>query len=71
MLDKSRSLSVDCVTYDLEDSVSPGKKAEARGNIRRLLEQSRPPGIKEQAVRINSVSSGLALADLQEVVSPS
>ena len=68
MLDKSRSLDVDCVAYDLEDSVTPGKKTEARANLRRFLEQPRAAGIKEQAVRINAVESGLALEDLTEVV---
>ena len=68
MLDKSRSLTVDSVAYDLEDSVAPSKKVEARANIRHFLGQPRAAGIKEQAVRINSVSSGMALADLTEVV---
>ncbi|OCL04459.1 Phosphoenolpyruvate/pyruvate domain-containing protein, partial [Glonium stellatum] len=68
MLDKSRTLNVDCVAYDLEDSVTPEKKDEARQNLRHLLEQPRAPGIREQAVRINSVESGLALKDLQEVL---
>jgi len=68
MLDKSRGLSVDCVAYDLEDSVTLGKKAEARSNIRKFLEQPRAASIKDQAVRINSVESGLALDDLTEVV---
>ncbi|KIW19552.1 hypothetical protein PV08_00124 [Exophiala spinifera] len=67
-LDKSRSLTADCVAYDLEDSVTPGLKAEARIAVRRALDQELPRGIKERAVRINSVGSGLALADLQEVV---
>ena len=71
MLDKSISLNVDCVAYDLEDSVTLRKKAEARSNLRRFLEQPRPSGIKEQAVRINAVESGLALDDLTEVVIPS
>ena len=71
MLDKTISLNVDCVAYDLEDSVTLGKKAEARSNLRRFLEQPRPSGIKEQAVRINAVESGLALEDLIEVVIPS
>jgi len=69
MLEKSRSWSVDTVAYDLEDSVTLSKKAEARHNICELLQQPRPSGIKEICVRINSVESGLALEDLQEVVS--
>ena len=70
MLTKSRGLNVDCVAYDLEDSVTPGKKAEARQNLRMLLEQPRVDGIREQTVRINSVDSGYALDDLTEVVRP-
>lgn len=68
MLEKTRGLSVDCVTYDLEDSVTPSRKPEARRNIRHFLQQSRPAGIKENAVRINAVQTGLALHDLTEVV---
>ncbi|KAL8732677.1 MAG: hypothetical protein Q9166_002653 [cf. Caloplaca sp. 2 TL-2023] len=68
MLDKSRSLEVDCVAYDLEDSVTLGKKPEARSNIRQFLQQRRPQGIKENAVRINAVQTGLALEDLTEVL---
>ncbi|KAL2005616.1 hypothetical protein VTN00DRAFT_10109 [Thermoascus crustaceus] len=67
-LDKSRSLVADCVAYDLEDSVTPHKKAEARNLVRRALDQPAPPGIRERAVRINSVESGLALGDLTEVL---
>lgn len=68
-LDKSRSLTADCVTYDLEDSVTPHMKAEARTLVRRAIDQPAPEGIRERAVRINSVDSGLALGDLTEVVS--
>ncbi|KAJ5769954.1 uncharacterized protein N7511_002005 [Penicillium nucicola] len=67
-LDKSRSLTADCVAYDLEDSVTPHMKAEARGLVRRALDQTAPAGIRERAVRINSVDSGLALGDLTEVL---
>ena len=68
MLDKSRGLTVDCVTYDLEDSVSMNMKAEARQNLRAILALPRSAGIKEQAVRINAVDSGLAEDDLAELV---
>ncbi|GAM36329.1 hypothetical protein TCE0_018f05336 [Talaromyces pinophilus] len=67
-LDKSRSLAADCVAYDLEDSVTPHKKAEARQLVRRAIDQPAPAQIRERAVRINSVDSGLALADLTEVL---
>ncbi|KAJ6068632.1 hypothetical protein N7499_010519 [Penicillium canescens] len=67
-LDKSRSLTADCVAYDLEDSVTPHMKAEARSLVRRAIDQAAPTGIRERAVRINSVDSGLALHDLTEVL---
>lgn len=59
----------DCLTYDLEDSVTPHMKAEARSLVRRAIDQPTPENIRERAVRINSVDSGLALGDLTEVVS--
>ncbi len=67
-LDKSRSLAADCVTYDLEDSVTPNRKAEARSLVRKTLDQPLPSRVKERAVRINAVSSGLALSDLTEIL---
>ncbi|KAK0739598.1 Pyruvate/Phosphoenolpyruvate kinase-like domain-containing protein [Apiosordaria backusii] len=68
MLEKSRSLRVDCVAYDLEDSVTSGKKAEARAALREFLSQPRPASIREQSVRINAVPSGHALSDLTEIL---
>lgn len=68
MLDKSRGLSVDSVVYDLEDSVSPNKKQEARIDLVRFLNDDRPENIREIAVRINSVDSGYALDDLTAIV---
>ncbi|KAH6671216.1 Pyruvate/Phosphoenolpyruvate kinase-like domain-containing protein [Halenospora varia] len=67
-LEKSRSLTVDTIAYDLEDSVTPGLKASARTNIVKFLEQPRPSNITELSVRINAVSSGLALDDLNSVL---
>nr|OQO30555.1 hypothetical protein B0A51_01181 [Rachicladosporium sp. CCFEE 5018] len=68
-LEKSRSLpSIDSIAYDLEDSVTPSKKPEGRANILSILNRDRVPGIREQAVRINSVGSGFALDDLTEVL---
>lgn len=68
MLDKTRGLTADCIAYDLEDSVTMNKKADARQNIRRFLDQDPAAGIKEYAVRINSVGSGLEAEDLEHVV---
>lgn len=68
MLDKSRGLAADCVAYDLEDSVTTNKKAEARFNIRQFLERPRADGIKECAVRINAVGTGHEADDIEAVV---
>lgn len=68
MLEKTSSMHVDTVAYDLEDSVAPHMKAEARHNLRDILSKPRPQGIKEMCVRINSVDTGLALEDLTEVL---
>lgn len=68
-LEKSRSIaSIDSIAYDLEDSVTPSKKASSRQNILNILNRDRVPGIREQAVRINSVDSGYALDDLLTIL---
>lgn len=68
MIEKTRRLEVDCVAYDLEDSVITAKKVEARANICNILKEPRPRGIRERAVRVNSIASGVAEVDLGEVV---
>lgn len=68
MLERSRGFTADCVAYDLEDSVTPNRKSEARSNIREFLEQSRADGIKECAVRINAVGTGYEADDIEAVV---
>ncbi|OBT82781.1 hypothetical protein VE02_09276 [Pseudogymnoascus sp. 03VT05] len=68
MLNKSRSLNVDLAVYDLEDSVSPHLKHEARSAVTDFLRQPRATNLREQAVRINAVDSGYALQDLIEVL---
>jgi citrate lyase subunit beta-like protein len=68
MLEKTFAMQSDNVTYDLEDSVAPHMKSEARSNLREILNKPRPAGIKEMCVRINSVDTGLALDDLTEIL---
>jgi citrate lyase subunit beta-like protein len=68
MLSKTTSLRVDTICYDLEDSVTPSQKPSARSALAAFLSADRPSQIPEISVRINDVSSGLALADLQEVL---
>ena len=62
-LDKLSSLECDAVIFDLEDSVSPEKKAEARENLRAFFAVSPLPG-KERIIRINALSSNFGADDL-------
>ncbi|KAI0147855.1 beta subunit of citrate lyase [Hypoxylon sp. NC0597] len=66
MLTKSLGLTSDNITYDLEDSVTPSAKPQARIALRThlLAHPLRPSTISELAVRINAVSSPYALEDL-------
>lgn len=68
MLQKATTMTVDTVAYDLEDSVAPHMKIEARANLSPILSSPAPSGIRETCVRINSVDTGLALEDLTEVL---
>uniref|UniRef100_A0A3B3ZVS2 HpcH/HpaI aldolase/citrate lyase domain-containing protein n=1 Tax=Periophthalmus magnuspinnatus TaxID=409849 RepID=A0A3B3ZVS2_9GOBI len=63
-LRKLASLDVDCAVLDCEDGVALSKKTEARETIPRMLAEL-DLGRTERCVRVNSVSSGLADADLQ------
>lgn len=69
MLSKSLTLTSDNVTYDLEDSVTPHEKPNARKALAKhfsdISTTSRPKGIGEIAARINAVSTPFALEDLQ------
>ncbi|KAJ4860531.1 hpcH/HpaI aldolase/citrate lyase family domain-containing protein [Trichoderma breve] len=66
MLSKSLALTTDNVTYDLEDSVTPSQKGNARNQLKEHIStlKSRPSTISELAVRINAVSTPFALDDL-------
>ncbi|KAI1345282.1 Pyruvate/Phosphoenolpyruvate kinase-like domain-containing protein [Xylariaceae sp. FL0016] len=66
MLTKSLGLTSDNITYDLEDSVTPSAKPQARSALHAHLANlpARPPTVRELAVRINAVSTPYALSDL-------
>ncbi|XP_073899156.1 citramalyl-CoA lyase, mitochondrial isoform X2 [Castor canadensis] len=64
---KIPSLKVDCAVLDCEDGVAANKKNEARLRIVKTLEDF-DLGPTEKCVRVNSVSSGLAEADLETVL---
>ncbi|MDW9418005.1 HpcH/HpaI aldolase/citrate lyase family protein [Sinorhizobium meliloti] len=61
-LAKVRELAADAVIFDLEDSVSPDRKAAARDALVRHLAGNRPQG--ETVIRVNAAGSGFGEADL-------
>jgi citrate lyase subunit beta/citryl-CoA lyase len=67
MLAKAPSLPADEVFLDLEDSVAPGAKEDARQNIVQALEEGDWAG-KTVVVRVNSVSTKWCYRDVIEVV---
>ncbi|KAI0101611.1 Pyruvate/Phosphoenolpyruvate kinase-like domain-containing protein [Nemania sp. FL0031] len=66
MLAKSLGIPSDNITYDLEDSVTPSAKPQARTALSAHLAglSARPSTVRELAVRINAVSTPFALDDL-------
>lgn len=67
-LEKTHALDCDGVIFDLEDSVAPEKKAEARENLKGFFSGKILEG-KERIIRINSLSSPFGSADLELVLS--
>jgi citrate lyase subunit beta/citryl-CoA lyase len=67
MLAKAPSLPADEVFMDLEDSVAPGAKEEARGNIVQALKEGDWSG-KTVVVRVNGVYTRWCYRDVIEVV---
>lgn len=65
-LEKTHSFDCDAVIFDLEDSVAPEKKVEARDNLKAFFAGPPLEG-KERIIRINSLSSGFGLADMELV----
>lgn len=66
-LDKLAELSCDCVIIDLEDSVAPNAKEEARENLRNFFSDGRAkalPAGMEAIIRINMLSSPWGGEDL-------
>jgi citrate lyase subunit beta/citryl-CoA lyase len=66
-LDKTHELDCDVVIFDLEDSVSPDKKAEARDNLRRFFRET-PLTARETVIRINGVDSPFRRQDVELVL---
>ncbi|MBU1316027.1 MAG: CoA ester lyase [Alphaproteobacteria bacterium] len=66
-LDKTHGLDCDMVIFDLEDSVSPDKKAEARDNLRRFFRET-PLAARETVIRINGADSQFRRQDVELVL---
>ena len=67
MLQKAPGLPADEVFMDLEDSVAPGAKEEARGNIIQALREGDWTG-KTVVVRVNGVQTKWCYQDVIEIV---
>lgn len=67
--EKGRACGADALILDLEDSVAPSNKAEARAHVAGLLDDG---AARDWAfyVRINPFDTGLTLDDLAAVVKP-
>ncbi|MEB2845196.1 CoA ester lyase [Rhizobiales bacterium RZME27] len=65
-LEKTHIVDCDAVIFDLEDSVAPEKKAEARCNLRRFFAESPLQG-REVIIRINALDSEFGQDDLELV----
>jgi citrate lyase subunit beta/citryl-CoA lyase len=65
-LEKVHGLDCDAVIFDLEDSVAPEKKGEARDNLRRLFTENRLQG-RETVIRINPLETEFGQADMDFV----
>jgi citrate lyase subunit beta-like protein len=66
-IQKVTTITVDCACMDLEDAVVFDRKEAARQTVVQAL-QNFDFGKTERLVRINSMSSGLAEADLEAVL---
>ncbi|HMN73819.1 MAG TPA: CoA ester lyase [Rhodoblastus sp.] len=66
---KARGCGADALILDLEDSVAPPKKTEARAAVSRLLDDR---GVRDWSffVRVNPFDTGLTLEDMAAVVKP-
>jgi citrate lyase subunit beta/citryl-CoA lyase len=67
--EKARTAGADLLILDLEDSVAPAKKAEARTLVSGLVADAAPRAWRF-FVRINPFDTGLTLQDLSAVVRP-
>jgi citrate lyase subunit beta/citryl-CoA lyase len=66
-LEKTHALDCDAVIFDLEDSVAPERKTEARENLKAFFSGT-PLVNKERIIRINALDSTFGNADVELVL---
>ncbi len=69
MLERARGFSADIIMVDLEDSVPPGEKVNAREMARQWVPELRQEG-RRVMVRVNSLDTGLTRDEVAAVVGP-
>jgi citrate lyase subunit beta/citryl-CoA lyase len=67
-LEKSRGTGADVLIIDLEDSVAPARKSDARGLAREFLEARKTGGATQTWVRINPIDQEVFRADLDAIM---
>jgi citrate lyase subunit beta/citryl-CoA lyase len=70
MLERARSFNADIIMVDLEDSVPPAEKTNARDMARHWVPQLHQDG-QRVMVRLNSLDTGLTRDEMAAVISPS
>ena len=68
-IEKAQDLPADIICFDLEDSVAPAEKAEARATVAKALPDFPARG-RMIFVRVNGLETGLMEQDLDAVVGP-
>lgn len=67
--EKAVNSGADAIILDLEDSVPPASKAEARHTVRDTVQRLNTAAVRADVwVRVNSVDSGLFHEDVEEIV---
>ena len=69
MLERARSFNADVIMVDLEDSVPPGEKTNARDMAQEWVPILRREG-QRVMVRVNSLDTGLTRSELEAIISP-
>ncbi len=67
-IDKARQLQADTIVFDLQESVPPQHKPEARAFLLKALENT-DFGYSEKVIRINSLDSEWGMDDLRAAIS--